>query len=79
MARRPFLPSREDSRKFCLVMAIVFFALAVVELAAPRATAPTGRWSWVTGPMFDLFGSFGLAVVWGALGLFLVAVSAKRG
>ena len=78
IVQRSFLPSKENPRKFCFVMAIVFFALVVVELSAPRATAPTGRWSWLTGPIFDAFGSFGLAVVWAVLGLFLVAVSANR-
>jgi len=79
MAQRPFYPNKDDARRFCLVMGFVFFALVVVELAAPRATAPTGRWSWVTAPVFEAFGSFGLAVVWAVLGLFLIAVSAKRG
>ena len=79
MTQRSFYLSKEDARRFCLVMGIVFFALVVVELAAPRATAPTGRWSWLIAPVFEVFGPFGLAVVWAILGLLLIAVSAKRG
>jgi len=63
MPQRPFYPSKEDARKFCLVMGFVFFALVAVELLAPRATAPTGRWSWIAAPIYEAFGSFGLAVV----------------
>jgi hypothetical protein len=78
MAQRSFMPSKEDARRFGFVMAIVAFSLVVVELAAPRATAPTGRWSWLTAAIFDTFGSIGLAVVWAVLGLVLIAASAKR-
>jgi len=78
VAPRSFYPSKADARRFCLVIGICCFALVVVELAAPRATAPTGRWSWLTAPIFEAFGSFGLAVVWAVLGLILIAAYAKR-
>ena len=61
-----------------LVLGIVAFVMVVVELAAPRATAPTGRWGWLTAPIFEMLGSFGLAIVWAIVGLILVAASAKR-
>jgi hypothetical protein len=73
-----FRPRKDDARRFCLVMGIIFLALVVVELAAPRTTAPSGRWGWLAAPIFDAFGPFGLAIVWAVLGLFLIAVSAKR-
>jgi hypothetical protein len=78
MSERRFLPIKSDARRFVLAIGIVAFVMVVVELASPRATAPTGRWSWLTAPIFEAFGSFGLAIVWAIVGLILVTVSAKR-
>lgn len=34
---------------------------------------PTGRWSFVLGPLFDAFGSTGITVAWLALAVVFLA------
>jgi hypothetical protein len=79
MTERPFLPSKEDSRRFCVAIGIVGWVLAIIEFVSPRTVTPTGRWSWLTAPIYEAFGAYGLAILWALGGAFLVLVSMKRG
>jgi len=79
MTERATLLSKDDSRRFCLVIGICSLALAIVEFVSPRTLAPTGRWSWLTAPIYESLGAYGLAILWVALGAFLVLISMKRG
>ena len=78
MTERPFLPNKAVSIKFCLVIGVCSWGLAIVELIFPRATAPTGRWSWLIAPIYETLGAFGLAILWFIVGLILVAPSLKK-
>jgi hypothetical protein len=78
MSDRPFLPDKADARKFCIAVAIGTWAMALTELLYPSQTAPTGRWSWITGAIFNSAGSKGLAVLWVAVGTFLFITGIKK-
>lgn len=79
MSERPFFPDKADSKKFCLAIGIGAWALAIVDLVSPPPTAPTGRWSWLIRPIYELFGAYGLAVLYFVAGCILVGISLKRG
>ena len=78
MAERPFLPDKHEARKFCLAIGIGVLALAVVEVVSPRTVAPTGRWSWLTAPIYENFGTYGMAIWWVVVGLVLIGASFQR-
>jgi len=76
MADRPFLPDKAGAKVFARIMGIVLLALGVVTLWQ-RSGRPTGNWSWLTGPIFDVAGNVGIALFYGALGLFLLLVGLR--
>jgi len=78
MADRPFLPDKSGAKRFCLAIGIGACALSVVEIVWPRGTVPTGNWSWLTRPLYDVFGSYGVAVLYMIVGLFLIVVAVRR-
>lgn len=62
---------KSDAKKACIAFAIGAWAMALVELLYPTITAPTGKWSWLTGSIFNEVGSLGLVVLWVVVGGFL--------
>jgi hypothetical protein len=76
--QKSFLPSRSDSRKSCIAIGVGALVSSAVELYNPTLQPPTGRWSWITATIFNAFGSTGLAVLWTALGLFLILIATSR-
>ena len=62
---------KSDAKKTCIAFAIGTWAMALVELFYPTITTPTGRWSWLTGSIFNAAGSLGLVVLWVVVGSFL--------
>lgn len=79
MGARTFLPSKEDARKFVIVIGLVAWVMAIVEVVVPRVSAPTGRWSWITGTVFNAFGPYGMAVLWAVVGAALLGAAFRRG
>lgn len=69
---------KSDAKKACIAFSIGAWATALVELIHPTLTAPTGRWSWLTGSIFNAAGSFGLVVLWGIVGSFLFLTGYKK-
>lgn len=67
-----------DAKKACIAFAIGAWAMAVVELFHPTMTAPTGRWGWLTGSIFNAAGSLGLVVLWAVVGSFLFLTGRKK-
>ena len=78
MANRPFMPSKADARRLCLALGIVGLVMSVLQLSYPQTSAPTGRWSWLIGPIYGFFGSFGIAAFFAALGLFLLIIGLRQ-
>jgi hypothetical protein len=78
VANRPFTPSKADARRFCLALGIGALVMALLQLLYPRTNAPSGRWSWVTGPLYDVFGSHGLAAFFAVLGVFLLSIGLSK-
>jgi len=64
-----------DRAKLFFGLGIVFVGVAVLECFDPTKSRPEGRYSWITGPIFDNFGSGGLIVYWFAVA-FLLAIIA---
>lgn len=46
--------------------------LGITQVAYPSASRPTGRWSFVLGPLFDAFGLIGPAMLPIIFGISLV-------
>jgi len=78
VADRPFLPNKADARKFCLVVGIASLALACVQIISPTATMPSGRWSFITRPVFEVFGAYGLAGLSALIGALLIGIALGR-
>lgn len=69
---------KSDAKKACFALAIGTWAMSLVELFYPTITAPTGRWSWLTGSIFDAAGSSGLVMLWVVVGSFLFLTGYKK-
>jgi hypothetical protein len=78
MNKRPLLLDKADARKFVLAVGVGTWAMALVEFISPRPESPTGRWSWLTAPIYDSFGAHGLAALWFAIGCFMIIISQKK-
>jgi hypothetical protein len=61
-------------------MAFVSVLLGIAEMIWPSSTAPTGRSSVFTRPLFEAFGSLGVGAFFIALGVFLfISVGRNKG
>ena len=69
---------KSDANKVCIAFAIGAWAMALVELFHPTMTAPTGRWSLLTGGIFKAAGSLGLVLLWAVVGSFLFLTGYKK-
>ena len=78
MANRPFMPSKADAPRLCLALGFVAFVMAVLQLSYAQTSAPTGRWSWLIRPIYEVFGSVGLAAFFTILGLFLLIIGLRK-
>ena len=78
MNKRPYLLDKADAQKAVLAVGIGTWALALVEFISPHVGPPTGRWSWLIAPIYESFGSHGLAALWFVVGCFLIIVSQKK-
>jgi hypothetical protein len=77
MNDQSFLLSKADAKKAGLAIGIGSLVMAITEIADPPVVAPTGRWSWLTAPIFEAFGPYGLCALWVVIGVFLIAVSLR--
>ncbi len=68
---------KDSARKFVRALGIVGIALGVLALWRGGGR-PTGIWSWLMGPIFDLGGNTGVAIFYVAIGLFLLAVTLRK-
>jgi len=73
MPDRPFLPDKASARVFARIIGIVSIALGVLALWQGHGR-PTGNWSWLTGPIFDVAGNVGIALFYFTVGSFLLLV-----
>ena len=69
---------KSDAKKACIAFAIGTWVMALVELFYPTITTPTGRWSWLTGSIFNAAGSLGLVALWVVVGGFLFLTGYKK-
>lgn len=58
----------KNKRNFWIGMGLVSMLLALSNEFDGAGQRPTGRWSWVTGPLFDAFGNRGISALWLAIG-----------
>jgi hypothetical protein len=73
------LLDRQQARVLARILGVVAIAVSV-RFFVTAPVRPTGRLSWLTGPIFDVAGSLGLALFWLAMGLFLILISfSKKG
>lgn len=61
---------------------MAYLGVGLISLIGAAANAldgyqqrPTGRWSFVLGPLFDAFGSHGITALWLAMGAFFLFVA----
>jgi len=68
---------KETARTFGRVVGILIIVLGVVGFWQERSR-PTGILSWLTGPIFELTGSTGIAVFYVVVGVCLLIALRKK-
>jgi hypothetical protein len=53
-----------SKKQIALAGALIFLIMAGAEVLQPHFSRPTGRWSFLFGPIWDAFGWPGLAGYW---------------
>jgi len=66
-------------RAMHLAVGLIALLMACSEFLNPQLTRPTGRWSFLFGPIWDAFGPTGLAAYWALAGLVFLAVDVVKG
>ena len=54
----------DEKRRICAAVILMGLIMMVSELLEQQQTRPTGRWAFFFGPIWDLFGWYGLAAYW---------------
>lgn len=49
----------KDKGNFWIGIGLVCVVLGATQIANPSSSHPTGRWSFILGPLFDAFGQVG--------------------
>ncbi|MDX1915620.1 MAG: hypothetical protein SFU55_08540 [Methylophilus sp.] len=78
MDKKPFLLNKTEANRFILILGAGGWLLALSELLNPTIEAPTGRWSILFKPIYNNFGSHGLALFWFLLGLYFIYTGLKK-
>lgn len=70
--------NRRDKAIGYLALGVCLVAIGLFDVAQPTSGRPTGRWSFLLGPLFDVFGLVGpgmfsvaVGLVFGVAGLLL--------
>ena len=58
-----------DKAKLFIGMGVVAISLGAIDIFYPPQARPTGRWAFFLGPVFDAFGTFGVAILWIVIGV----------
>jgi hypothetical protein len=77
MDKKPFLLSKAQSKILCSIIGVGLWFIAISELFNPTKAPPTGRRSWLYEPIYNAFGSHGLAMFWFLVGMYLIFAGLK--
>lgn len=75
---KPPVDQKTQARKLLIVLAVLTYGMAAMQLFSDHTPNTSGRWAWLRSSIYDATGNEGLALCWLALGTFMLLAS-KRG